>query len=51
MSFLHFLATTIVPTGETFACTPTRVGGGDGPTWFAEGPKVRLNGIAAGHPQ
>lgn len=47
MSFLAFLAVTIIPAGETFACTPTRVWDGDGPIWCAEGPRVRLNGIAA----
>lgn len=33
--------------GETFACTPTRVWDGDGPIWCAEGPRIRLAGIAA----
>ncbi|MDP9413766.1 MAG: hypothetical protein M3Q08_06680 [Pseudomonadota bacterium] len=33
--------------GERFACTPTRVYDGDGPIWCAEGPRVRLAGIAA----
>lgn len=37
----------IVPAGETFACTPTAVWDGDGPVWCAEGPRVRLAGIAA----
>ncbi|PIW54600.1 MAG: hypothetical protein COW16_10445 [Sphingomonadales bacterium CG12_big_fil_rev_8_21_14_0_65_65_10] len=32
---------------ETFACTPTHVWDGDGPIWCAEGPHVRLQGIAA----
>lgn len=31
----------------TFACTPTRVWDGDGPIWCAEGPRIRLAGIAA----
>lgn len=30
-----------------FACTPVAVWDGDGPIWCAEGPKVRLAGIAA----
>lgn len=31
----------------TFICTPVRVWDGDGPIWCAEGPRVRLAGIAA----
>ena len=45
MSFL-LAAALIVPAGETFVCTPTRVWDGDGPIWCEEGPKVRLTGIA-----
>lgn len=37
----------VVPAGSTFACTPTRVWDGDGPVWCAEGPRLRLSGIAA----
>jgi endonuclease YncB( thermonuclease family) len=37
----------IVATGTAFTCTPTRVWDGDGPIWCAEGPKIRLAGIAA----
>ena len=37
----------IVSTGETFTCTPTAVWDGDGPIWCAEGPRIRLSGIAA----
>lgn len=37
----------IVPAGETFTCTPTRVWDGDGPVWCAEGPRLRLAGVAA----
>lgn len=44
---LFLLAAAIVPTGVTFTCTPTRVWDGDGPIWCAEGPRVRLAGIAA----
>jgi endonuclease YncB( thermonuclease family) len=40
-------ATLIVPNGQTFSCTPTHVWDGDGPIWCAEGPRVRLAGIAA----
>ena len=36
-----------VPSGVRFTCTPTAVWDGDGPIWCAEGPKVRLAGIAA----
>lgn len=44
---LPLLAAILIPTGETFACTPTRVWDGDGPIWCAEGPRIRLTGIAA----
>lgn len=36
----------VVAAGTTFACTPIRVWDGDGPIWCAEGPRVRLAGIA-----
>jgi hypothetical protein len=39
--------TGIVAEGERFACTPEKVWDGDGPIHCAEGPKVRLAGIAA----
>lgn len=42
LAFLGFVAA-----GQTFTCTPTRVWDGDGPIWCAEGPKIRLSGIAA----
>lgn len=45
MSLLIFLAA-VVPGGQTFTCTPTRVWDGDGPIWCAEGPRIRLSGIA-----
>jgi endonuclease YncB( thermonuclease family) len=41
------LASLIVPSGQSFACTATTVWDGDGPIWCAEGPKIRLHGIAA----
>ncbi|WP_439470125.1 thermonuclease family protein [Blastomonas fulva] len=41
------LSPPIVPAGEQFSCTPTRVWDGDGPLWCAEGPRIRLSGIAA----
>jgi endonuclease YncB( thermonuclease family) len=37
----------IVPAGQTFTCTPTAVWDGDGPIWCAEGPKIRIAGVAA----
>jgi hypothetical protein len=33
--------------GAGFACTPVAVWDGDGPIWCAEGPKVRIAGVAA----
>jgi endonuclease YncB( thermonuclease family) len=37
----------VVPAGQTFQCTPTAVWDGDGPVFCAEGPKVRIAGVAA----
>jgi endonuclease YncB( thermonuclease family) len=37
----------VVPAGQTFQCTPTAVWDGDGPVWCAQGPKVRIAGVAA----
>lgn len=37
----------IVPALALFVCTPVAVYDGDGPIWCAEGPKIRLSGIAA----
>jgi endonuclease YncB( thermonuclease family) len=37
----------IVSAGTSFTCTPVRVWDGDGPIWCAEGPRIRLAGIAA----
>ena len=37
----------VVAAGATFTCTPVRVWDGDGPVWCAEGPRLRLAGIAA----
>lgn len=36
----------IVAAGATFACTPVAVWDGDGPIWCAEGPRVRIAGMA-----
>ena len=41
------LFATFVPAGQSFDCTPTAVWDGDGPIWCAEGPHIRLSGIAA----
>lgn len=41
------LAAAVVAAGETFICTPVAVWDGDGPVWCAEGPHVRIAGIAA----
>ncbi|ARU15912.1 hypothetical protein A9D14_06595 [Croceicoccus marinus] len=40
-------AAAIVPSGQTFECTPIRVWDGDGPIWCAEGPRIRVSGVAA----
>jgi hypothetical protein len=40
-------ATPIIAAGSPFECTPTAVWDGDGPIWCAEGPKVRVAGVAA----
>lgn len=37
----------IITAGATFTCTPISVWDGDGPIACAEGPKIRLAGIAA----
>lgn len=44
---MMLLLATVVAAGATFTCTPVRVWDGDGPIWCAEGPKIRLAGIAA----
>ncbi len=41
------LAATPVPAGQSFDCTPIAVWDGDGPIWCAEGPHIRLSGVAA----
>lgn len=41
------LAAIVVPAGRSFDCTPVAVWDGDGPIWCAEGPHIRLSGIAA----
>lgn len=44
---LALLAASIVASGQTFTCTPTHIWDGDGPVWCAEGPHLRIAGIAA----
>ena len=44
---LALLAASIVASGQTFTCTPTHVWDGDGPVWCAEGPHLRIAGVAA----
>lgn len=39
--------TPVVGAGRTFTCTPTAAWDGDGPIWCAEGPKIRIAGVAA----
>lgn len=41
------LAGHLVAAGQTFTCTPTAIWDGYGPVWCAEGPRIRLAGIAA----
>lgn len=47
MIFSALALLAVVPAGQAFTCTPVRVWDGDGPLWCAEGPRVRLAGIAA----
>lgn len=44
---LLLIQATTIPAGQSFDCTPTHVWDGDGPVWCAEGPSLRLSGIAA----
>ena len=37
----------VVAAGTAFTCTPIAVWDGDGPIWCAEGPKIRIAGVAA----
>src|SRR3546814_11355617 len=47
MMFSLFLFASVIPAGQSFTCTPVAVWDGDGPIWCAEGPHVRLSGVAA----
>lgn len=42
-----WLAAQIIASGTVFTCTPTAVWDGDGPIWCAEGPRIRIAGVAA----
>jgi endonuclease YncB( thermonuclease family) len=42
-----FSGSGVVPAGERFDCLPIMLWDGDGPFTCAEGPKVRLSGVAA----
>lgn len=37
----------VIASGQIFSCTPRAVWDGDGPIWCAEGPKIRIAGVAA----
>lgn len=37
----------VIVEGRAFRCSPVAVWDGDGPVWCAEGPRLRLAGIAA----
>ena len=41
------VAASAIESGATFACTAVAVWDGDGPIWCAEGPRIRLAGVAA----
>lgn len=47
MILLALAAVITIPAGQQFTCTPVKVYDGDGPVWCAEGPRLRLAGIAA----
>lgn len=37
----------VIASGLAFNCTPIAVWDGDGPIWCAEGPRIRIAGVAA----
>ena len=47
LSVIWAMAAQVVAAGTTFSCTPVAVWDGDGPVWCAEGPKIRIAGVAA----
>lgn len=44
---LTLMVAAVVANGAAFTCTPVAVWDGDGPIRCAEGPRIRLSGIAA----
>ena len=46
MILLAFAASAVAA-GSSFTCTAVAVWDGDGPIWCAEGPRIRLAGVAA----
>lgn len=44
---MMFAFAAAIAAGTSFTCTPVAVWDGDGPIWCAEGPKIRLAGVAA----
>lgn len=40
-------AVSVIAAPTAFTCTPVQIWDADGPIWCAEGPRVRLHGIAA----
>lgn len=47
MAIVVLLLAPVLVAGTSFTCTPVSVWDGDGPIWCAEGPRIRLAGIAA----
>jgi hypothetical protein len=47
LGLLAAKAVEIVGAGKSFKCTPIAVWDGDGPIWCAEGPRIRISGVAA----
>jgi endonuclease YncB( thermonuclease family) len=47
LTYTSSASTPVVPDGRSFKCTPGAVYDGDGPVWCAEGPKIRIAGVAA----
>lgn len=41
------MSTPVILAAVLFTCTPVAVYDGDGPIWCAEGPHIRISGIAA----
>lgn len=41
------LLLSVISAGQVFTCTPVAIWDGDGPVWCAEGPRIRIAGVAA----